>query len=179
MTILEDPGILTPPSFSNIQQASETLKGPSDSEAPSVTVKSTLNDLNSKHSVKPQFELEEHPIDVLRSIKVGIIGAGLAGITAGVLLPAKLPGLDLRIYDKNADVVRQVNDGCSELKLISYIGRHLVNQLSFAWFTTILTHLTGLKTHIRVFVVTYLHTPISLDFPPTLGGQKSSLKVPK
>jgi hypothetical protein len=38
-------------------------------------------------------------------IKVGVIGAGLAGITAGVLLPAKLPGLDLRIYDKNADVV--------------------------------------------------------------------------
>jgi hypothetical protein len=53
---------------------------------------------------KPSFELEEHPIDEVRPIKVGIIGAGLSGITAGVLLPAKLPGLDLRIYDKNEDV---------------------------------------------------------------------------
>lgn len=53
---------------------------------------------------KPKFEIEEHPIDEVRPIKVGVIGAGLSGITAGVLLPAKLPGLDLRIYDKNADV---------------------------------------------------------------------------
>lgn len=57
-------------------------------------------------SPKPHFELEEHPIDEFRDIKVGVLGAGLAGITAGVLLPAKLPGLDLRIYDKNPDVVR-------------------------------------------------------------------------
>ncbi|KAL2784479.1 hypothetical protein BJX66DRAFT_316579 [Aspergillus keveii] len=56
------------------------------------------------------FQLEEHPIDQVRPIKVGVIGAGLSGITAGVLLPAKLPGLDLRIYDKNSDVV------CSLLK---------------------------------------------------------------
>jgi hypothetical protein len=54
---------------------------------------------------RPAFQLEEHPIDQVRPIKVGVIGAGLSGITAGVLLPAKLPGLDLRIYDKNADVV--------------------------------------------------------------------------
>ncbi|CEL08173.1 hypothetical protein ASPCAL11325 [Aspergillus calidoustus] len=53
---------------------------------------------------RPAFQLEEHPIDQVRPIKVGVIGAGLSGITAGVLLPAKLPGLDLRIYDKNADV---------------------------------------------------------------------------
>ncbi|KAL3465598.1 hypothetical protein BJX64DRAFT_285204 [Aspergillus heterothallicus] len=52
----------------------------------------------------PAFQIEEHPIDEVRPIKVGVIGAGLSGITAGVLLPAKLPGLDLRIYDKNADV---------------------------------------------------------------------------
>lgn len=53
---------------------------------------------------QPAFQLEEHPIDEVRPIKVGVIGAGLTGITAGVLLPIKVPGLDLRIYDKNADV---------------------------------------------------------------------------
>lgn len=55
---------------------------------------------------RPAFRLEEHPIDQIRPIKVGVIGGGLSGITAGILLPAKLPGLDLRIYDKNADLVR-------------------------------------------------------------------------
>ena len=54
---------------------------------------------------RPAFELEEHPIDELRPIKVGVIGAGLSGVTTGVLLPPKLPGIDLRIYDKNSDVV--------------------------------------------------------------------------
>lgn len=59
----------------------------------------------SSSSAKAEFDLEEHPIDQPRPIKVGVIGAGLSGVTAGVLLPAKLPGLDLRIYDKNPDVV--------------------------------------------------------------------------
>ena len=75
----------------------------------SVTITDTENVLeDSKHTSEakpPTFELEEHPIDEVRPIKVGVIGAGIAGVTAGVLLSPKLPGLDLRIYDKNADVV--------------------------------------------------------------------------
>jgi len=109
MSLLENPGIAALPSFSSIEQTAEPIKGPSDAtKVPSVTVKSTLDDAESDHSGRTQFEIEEHPIDIVRPIKVGIIGAGLAGITAGVLLPAKLPGLDLRIYDKNADLVRQI-----------------------------------------------------------------------
>jgi heterodisulfide reductase subunit A-like polyferredoxin len=79
------------------------VKGPSDSNTITVTVDSDINGSVSEKA-DTHFELEEHPVDVVRPIKVGIIGAGLAGITAGVMLPAKLPGLDLRIYDKNADV---------------------------------------------------------------------------
>ena len=33
------------------------------------------------------------------------VGAGLTGITAGILLPAKVPGISLTIFEKNADVV--------------------------------------------------------------------------
>ncbi|TVY91713.1 putative sterigmatocystin biosynthesis monooxygenase [Lachnellula willkommii] len=51
-----------------------------------------------------KFELEDHPIDIKPKIRVAVIGAGLAGITAGVLLPVKVPGIDLTIFDKNADV---------------------------------------------------------------------------
>lgn len=51
------------------------------------------------------LQLENHPIDQVRSLRVAVIGAGLAGITAGILLPAKVPGIKLRIYEKNSDVV--------------------------------------------------------------------------
>lgn len=103
MTLVQSPEGALP--FSNIGPTSESIKGPSDLNGPTtVTVESDVSGLSEKIE-NVRFELEEHPVDVVRPIKVGIIGAGLAGITAGVLLPAKLPGLDLRIYDKNADVV--------------------------------------------------------------------------
>ncbi|KAL3489545.1 hypothetical protein BJX62DRAFT_238945 [Aspergillus germanicus] len=76
----------------------------SPAQAQGIPSESTPLAANGEVKHRPAFQLEEHPIDQVRPIKVGVIGAGLSGITAGVLLPAKLPGLDLRIYDKNADV---------------------------------------------------------------------------
>lgn len=103
MALLENPVISTVPSIPRVGQTTEPVKGHDSAQDPSVTVK----DINELESSLNNFTLEEHPIDAVRPIKVGIIGAGLTGITAGALLPAKLPGLDLRIYDKNADVVRK------------------------------------------------------------------------
>lgn len=34
-----------------------------------------------------------------------MIGAGIAGINAGILLPIKVPGIELTIFEKNKDVV--------------------------------------------------------------------------
>ncbi|MCJ1242068.1 hypothetical protein MMC14_010075 [Varicellaria rhodocarpa] len=51
-----------------------------------------------------KFELEDHPIDEVPILKVAVVGAGLSGITAGVLLPIKVPGISLQIFEKNADV---------------------------------------------------------------------------
>lgn len=56
-------------------------------------------------TVFPPLEIEEHAIDEVRSLRVVVVGAGIAGITAGILLPAKVPGLDLSIYEKASDVV--------------------------------------------------------------------------
>ncbi|RHZ48771.1 hypothetical protein CDV55_100990 [Aspergillus turcosus] len=92
-----------------------TMKGPIATERPflnrnsvdkngMITRVMTVEANKAHPHIRPTFEIEEHPIDEVRPIKVGVIGAGLSGITAGVLLPAKVPGLDLRIYDKNADV---------------------------------------------------------------------------
>jgi cation diffusion facilitator CzcD-associated flavoprotein CzcO len=46
---------------------------------------------------------DERHIDEPRSLRVAVIGAGLTGITAGVLLPIKVPGIDLTIFEKNDD----------------------------------------------------------------------------
>lgn len=100
MALVEVSEVATLSNLVNIKPSSEPIK--------SSVVPSQLDELSSKvQGGKTQFALEEHPVDTLRPIKVGIVGAGLGGITAGVLLPAKLPGIDLRIYDKNADVVCQ------------------------------------------------------------------------
>jgi hypothetical protein len=53
---------------------------------------------------KFDFELEDRYIDEPRSLRVAVIGAGLAGITAAILLNAKVPGIQLTIFEKNLDV---------------------------------------------------------------------------
>ena len=51
------------------------------------------------------FKLENHQLDDVRALKVAVVGAGLSGILAGILLPVKVPGIILTIFEKNCDVV--------------------------------------------------------------------------
>ena len=51
------------------------------------------------------FKLTEAPIDEVRELKVAVIGSGLTGTTASILLRAKVPGIKLTVFEKNADVV--------------------------------------------------------------------------
>ena len=53
----------------------------------------------------PEISLVDRYADEPRKLRVAVIGAGLSGIIAGVLLPAKVPGIELTIFEKNADVV--------------------------------------------------------------------------
>ncbi|KAG8626645.1 hypothetical protein KVT40_005590 [Elsinoe batatas] len=50
------------------------------------------------------LKLEDRFIDDARPLRVTVIGAGLAGITAGILLPIKVPNIQLTILEKNEDV---------------------------------------------------------------------------
>ncbi|KAH8891563.1 FAD/NAD(P)-binding domain-containing protein [Thozetella sp. PMI_491] len=52
------------------------------------------------------LELEDHAIDETRTIRVVVVGAGIAGITAAILLPAKVPGLDLVVYERDSDIIK-------------------------------------------------------------------------
>lgn len=51
------------------------------------------------------FDIQDHTIEYTRPLKVVVIGAGLSGVLAGILLPAKCPGIELIIIEKNAEVV--------------------------------------------------------------------------
>ena len=110
---------------------------------------------------RPAFEIEEHPIDQVRPIKVGVIGAGLAGVNAGILLPAKLPGLDLRIYDKNADVVCYVANSKRGLESLTDDNRVAL----------------GLKTPTPACDATFQPTSTSQASHPTRNGPRSLLKA--
>ncbi|KAI5456905.1 hypothetical protein BGZ63DRAFT_428345 [Mariannaea sp. PMI_226] len=52
----------------------------------------------------PRLTLVNRFIDEPRSLRVAVIGGGLSGILAGVLLPKKVPGIELTIFEKNADL---------------------------------------------------------------------------
>ena len=65
---------------------------------------------------KPGPALIDRFIDEPRSLRVAVLGGGLSGVLAGILLPNKVPGIKLTIYEKNADFVRTstttVNEPC-------------------------------------------------------------------
>lgn len=54
---------------------------------------------------KSRISLLDHFIDEPRPLRVAVIGGGLSGVLAGILLPAKIPGVQLTIFEKNKDFV--------------------------------------------------------------------------
>lgn len=53
--------------------------------------------------------LVDRYIDEPRPLRVAVIGGGLSGIIAGILLPVKVPGIKLTIFEKNSDFVGALN----------------------------------------------------------------------
>ncbi|KAF4119238.1 putative flavoprotein CzcO [Geosmithia morbida] len=51
----------------------------------------------------PRLELVNRFIDDVRPLRVVVIGGGLTGVLAGVLLPVKVPKIELTIFEKNHD----------------------------------------------------------------------------
>lgn len=66
---------------------------------------------------KSRITLVDRYVDEPRKLRVVVIGGGLAGILNGVLLPKKVPGIDLVIYEKNADFVSLPKPACHRLIL--------------------------------------------------------------
>lgn len=51
------------------------------------------------------LKLEDRCIDDFRPLRVAVIGAGLSGILSGILLPLKVPEIQLTIFERSRDVV--------------------------------------------------------------------------
>lgn len=75
-----------------------TRKGPESKMPPKSGIASGYQ--QSKVSLVDRF------IDDSRPLRLAVIGGGIAGILAGVLLPAKVEHLELVIFEKNSDLVR-------------------------------------------------------------------------
>ncbi|KAL4738276.1 hypothetical protein BDV11DRAFT_206119 [Aspergillus similis] len=78
-------------------------------KAPAVTVEPIIEDKSGiqetlPRTINPPFVLEEHPVDKRLPIRAIVVGAGITGVTAGVLLPAKVPELSLVIYERHSDI---------------------------------------------------------------------------
>lgn len=50
--------------------------------------------------VQNDFDIEEHAIDDTANLSATIVGAGITGITAAILLPKKVPGIQLVVYER-------------------------------------------------------------------------------
>lgn len=95
----EVQGLLTKdPSFS----AERKLLAVSATETSDEEINETL-----PRTIHPPLKLENHPVDERLPLKAIVVGAGITGITAGILLPAKVPGLSLTIYERHSDIVRR------------------------------------------------------------------------
>ena len=56
---------------------------------------------------KSRIGLIDRFVDEPRPLRVAVIGGGLSGVLAGILLPAKVPGIQLTIFEKNNDFVSE------------------------------------------------------------------------
>jgi hypothetical protein len=79
------------------------------------------------------FQLEDRHIDEQRYLRVAVIRAGLAGITARILFPAKVSGINLTIYEKNEDDISR-SDSLTSRCITWALGMTTYTQVSNAIF---------------------------------------------
>jgi hypothetical protein len=114
--IEDKPSLATKPKELVVDDTGSGASSISDSSASDVSLgltstKSREEKVAEAHTTyyphATSFKLGEHPIDDYRELRVAVVGCGLSGISAGALLPIKVPGIKLTIFEKNADVVSQ------------------------------------------------------------------------
>ncbi len=75
------------------------------SDIPSIRLKAISEQIAPKEA-EPFYLPQDVPFNAHRPLRAIIVGAGIAGISAAVLLPNKVPNLSYTLYEKNGLVVR-------------------------------------------------------------------------
>ncbi|KAL4786506.1 hypothetical protein BJX76DRAFT_355053 [Aspergillus varians] len=98
--------ILEPPRQDNPAVHTKDAHPSHENKPPLVAAEPTIEEEkhNTPRTISPPLILEDHPVDERLPIKAIVVGAGITGITAGVLLPAKVPELSLTIYERHSDI---------------------------------------------------------------------------
>lgn len=99
-----------------------------------------------------------------------MIGAGLAGVLAGSLLPLKVPGLKLTILEKNADVV---SFHISPASIPHFLSSVIFSAISEYFDRAV----RGSRTSTLAFDVIFPPTSINPALNPTRNGLKLLPKV--
>ncbi|KAK0649681.1 FAD dependent oxidoreductase [Cercophora newfieldiana] len=86
-----------------VQIAPEVTSTPQIETAAPKTAPSIHTSTKTPLYPESKFELIDRFIDDPRPLRVAVIGGGLSGILSGILLPAKVPNIQLTIYEKNKD----------------------------------------------------------------------------
>lgn len=120
LSVLEQPLPESPVPATQVTDASVSQPSP-DATQPKIASKPNPSYPKSRISIIDRF------IDEPRPLKVAVVGGGLAGILAGILLPAKVPNIQLTIYEKNADFVSFTPASIWKPQLTTS-GRHLVRK---------------------------------------------------
>lgn len=93
-------------------------------EKSEVTQGNLDDSLPQTRTIFPPLELEDHAIDDVRPLRVAVVGAGISGITSALFLPAKVPKIDLVVYERESDIVSQIAEEESKVgKSHLYLGR--------------------------------------------------------
>lgn len=121
---------------------------------------------------KSRVSLVDRYLDEPRKLRVAVIGGGLSGILGGILLPEKVPGIELVIYEKNAEFVsgRRTFRSRYPHSIQRSLTENLQRRLRVG---------PGWKMYIRVSVVTSHPTSISQPSPQRLTGVICSLQEPR
>ena len=112
-----------------------------------------------------------------------MIGAGLAGITAGALLPAKVPDIQLTILEKNPEVVcqifRPVLSNIHSNSFLPDLGGRAVQRKLWLTYLTLIRAVHGSRTDTPVYAVTSPRTSTKPVLLRTLNGARNMLKAPR
>ncbi|RMZ81288.1 hypothetical protein DV737_g2550, partial [Chaetothyriales sp. CBS 132003] len=93
-------------STTSVRDGSSASSGSSTESPPDHVPKHNFVHITDVHPDYPRsnLKLPDRHIDNVRTLKVIVVGAGMAGIVSGILLPAKVPKIELHILEKNYDV---------------------------------------------------------------------------